>query len=97
MSGHITEDEIQKIARLARLKLGEEEVHSLTADIESILTYVDKLDELDTSNVEPTSHAVELPTKYRTDEVGDELPVEKALANAPERLGDGFGVPKIIE
>ncbi len=97
MSGHITEDEIQKIARLARLKLDDSEVQSLTKDIESILTYVEKLDELDTSNVEPTSHAVELPTKYRADEVGEELPVEKALANAPERLGDGFGVPKIIE
>lgn len=97
MSGHITEDEIRKIARLARLKLTSEEVQNLTADIESILTYVDKLGELDTSSVVPTSHAVDLPTKYRKDEVGAELPVEKALANAPERLGDGFGVPKIIE
>ena len=97
MSGHITEEQIQKIARLTRLKLEDQEIQSLTVDIENILTYVEKLNELDTSKVEPTAHAVELPTKYRPDTVGAELPVEKALANAPERLGDGFGVPKIIE
>lgn len=97
MSGHIDEKAVEKIARLARLKLEADEIKTLTVDIEKILTYVDQLNELDTDDVEPTSHAVELPTKYRKDTVGDELPVEKALANAPERLGDGFGVPKIIE
>lgn len=97
MSAKIDHEAVTKIARLSRLKLSEDEIKSLGADIEKILAYVEKLNELNTDGVEPTSHAVELPTKYRADEVGDELPVEKALANAPERLGDGFGVPKIIE
>lgn len=97
MSGHIDEEGVAKIARLARLKLNPEEQKTLTSDLERILSYVEKLDELDTDRVEPTAHPVPLPTKYRRDEVGEELPVDKALANAPERLGDGFGVPKIIE
>ncbi|MEO1172798.1 MAG: Asp-tRNA(Asn)/Glu-tRNA(Gln) amidotransferase subunit GatC, partial [Myxococcota bacterium] len=88
MSGHINAEEVQRIAKLARLKLDADEVESLTVDIEKILTYVEKLNELKTDDVEPTAHAVPLPTKYREDQVGDELPVEMALANAPERLGD---------
>jgi aspartyl-tRNA(Asn)/glutamyl-tRNA(Gln) amidotransferase subunit C len=62
-----------------------------------ILSYVKKLDECDTANVVATSHAVPLPVKLRQDEVTTGLPIDKVFANAPERIGDGFGVPKIIE
>ncbi len=89
--------EVRRIASLARLDLGDDELPALAQDLAAILSYVDKLKELDTSDVEPTTHAVELATRLRDDVVGPGLPVELGLANAPERIGDGFGVPKIIE
>ncbi len=93
----IDDDRVRYVAKLARLSLSEDEVRGLAKDLSSILDWVKKLDELDTSAVETTAHAVELPTKVRPDEVVPSLAPERALANAPERLGDGFGVPKIIE
>lgn len=88
---------VQQIATLARLQLSEAELDSLTGDLGRILEYVHKLNELDTSEVEPTTHAIDLPTYYRVDEAREGLSIERALAGAPERIGDGFGVPKIIE
>ena len=90
-------EETRHVAKLARIELAESELEALTRDLGSILTYVKKLDELDTENVEPTTHAVELETKLRDDLSVEGLPVELGLRGAPERLGDGFGVPKIIE
>ena len=69
----------------------------MTTDLLNILKHVETLNELDTTNVPPTSHAVDLPSRLRDDEVGDHLPVDIGLRDAPERIGDGFGVPKIIE
>jgi aspartyl-tRNA(Asn)/glutamyl-tRNA(Gln) amidotransferase subunit C len=93
----IDDDRVRYVAKLARLSLSDDEVRGLAKDLTSILDWVKKLDELDTSNVEVTSHAVDLPTRLRDDVQRPSLTVEQALANAPERLGDGFGVPKIIE
>ena len=93
----IEPDEVRRIGQLARLDLEPEEVETLTHDLASILGYVAKLDELPTQDVEPTSHAVELPTVLRTDVNESGLDPELSLRGAPERLGDGFGVPKIIE
>ena len=90
-------DEVKKVAKLARLAISDEEARSLQKDLSAILGYVQKLDELKTDEVEPTSHAVDLPTKFRPDEIKESIDTELALKNAPERLGDGFGVPKIIE
>jgi aspartyl-tRNA(Asn)/glutamyl-tRNA(Gln) amidotransferase subunit C len=97
MKATVSLDEVRHIAKLSRLTLTEAELGRMQQDLTGILGYIEKLDELDTKNVEPTSHAVELPTKLREDTVRKGLPVERALKNAPERLGDGFGVPKIIE
>ena len=90
-------EETRHVAKLARIELEESELEGLTRDLGSILSYVKKLDELDTESVEPTTHAVELETKLRDDVSVEGLPVELGLRGAPERLGDGFGVPKIIE
>jgi aspartyl-tRNA(Asn)/glutamyl-tRNA(Gln) amidotransferase subunit C len=90
-------NEVRRVAKLARLTLSDAEAERLTGDMAKILTYVKKLDECDTANVVATSHAVELPVKLRQDVVTPGLPIDKVLANAPERIGDGFGVPKIIE
>ena len=93
----IGQEEVLRIAKLARLELEESEVEGLARDLGSILNYVHKLDELNTDGVEATTHAVELKTALREDKMEPSLDVELGLRQAPERLGDGFGVPKIIE
>ncbi len=93
----IGQEEVLRIAKLARLELEESEVEGLARDLGSILNYVHKLDELNTDGVEATTHAVELKTALREDKMEPGLDVELGLRQAPERLGDGFGVPKIIE
>lgn len=90
-------EDVHKIAALARLTLLPGEAEGLLGDMRNILTYVDKLEELPTDHVPPTAHAVELPTKLRADVARPGLPIETALKNAPEPIGQGFGVPKIIE
>lgn len=89
--------EVVRVAKLARLTLEDAEADALTRDMQNILGYVKALEELDVRDVPPTAHAVELPTKLRPDEQHNHMPVERALKNSPERIGDGFGVPKIIE
>jgi aspartyl-tRNA(Asn)/glutamyl-tRNA(Gln) amidotransferase subunit C len=93
----IDKDKVRYVARLAHLSLTEPEVDRLAHDLTAILDYVRQLEEVDTSAVEPTAHAVPLATEFREDAARPGIGLERALANAPERLGDGFGVPKIIE
>ena len=93
----ITREEVERVARLARLTLPEEELENLTGQLDRILDYVAKLGELDTHGVDPTSHAVAVEARTRGDDAGAGLPPEEALANAPDRKGNFFRVPKIIE
>jgi aspartyl-tRNA(Asn)/glutamyl-tRNA(Gln) amidotransferase subunit C len=93
----IEEKTVRYVAKLAHLSLSAPEVERLTRDLSGILDWMKKLDELDTTSVVPTAHAVELPTKLRDDAVEPSVGVARALANAPEPLAGGFGVPKIIE
>ena len=93
----ITRAEVEHVARLARLTLPEEELEIITGQLDRILDYVAKLGELDTRGVEPTSHVVAVEARMRRDVAGAGLPVEDALANAPDRKGNFFRVPKIIE
>jgi aspartyl-tRNA(Asn)/glutamyl-tRNA(Gln) amidotransferase subunit C len=88
--------EIQHVALLARLELSEEEIKQFTGQLDAILTYVDKLNELDTRGVEPTSHAIQVGNVVREDHVKESIPVQEALANAPEQDNDFFKVPRII-
>ena len=85
------------MALLARLALTPEEEESLAATLDGILSYMDKLNELDTAAVEPTAHVQDLETPLRDDVVVNEPAPEALLANAPAREGDFFRVPKIIE
>jgi aspartyl-tRNA(Asn)/glutamyl-tRNA(Gln) amidotransferase subunit C len=96
----ISEEQVRRVATLARLKLGSEETTRLAADLSRILDYVDKLAELDTSSVEPTSHVVAVEAPYRDDVKGPrtlEQSAEEAVANAPRADGHFFAVPPIIE
>jgi aspartyl-tRNA(Asn)/glutamyl-tRNA(Gln) amidotransferase subunit C len=90
-------DQVRHVARLARLELAPAEELSLQADLSAILTYVDKLNQLDTSNVEPTAQVGEAGTPMREDAVLNPPAAEAMLANAPARMNNFFRVPKIIE
>ncbi len=93
----LSKEEVEHVARLARLAISEEESAAFCRQLSEILTYVGKLNELDTSQVQPTSHVLDLNNVLRDDQVGPCLPVDRALAGAPDREGDFFRVPKIIE
>ena len=94
---NITPEDVRHVARLARLELSEAELERMRAEMDAILAYMDKLRSLDTTGVEPTSHAVPLRNVMRDDEPRPSLPRDDMLANAPDRAGDFFRVPRIIE
>jgi aspartyl-tRNA(Asn)/glutamyl-tRNA(Gln) amidotransferase subunit C len=93
----IERHDVEHVARLARLALTEAEIERMRAQLNGILAYIDKLNQLDTEGVEPTSHAVPLVNVMREDETVPCLSREEALANAPDRAGEFFRVPRIIE
>jgi aspartyl-tRNA(Asn)/glutamyl-tRNA(Gln) amidotransferase subunit C len=89
----ISRDEVLHVARLARLDLSDDEVDRFGEQLNSILEAVGKVAELDLSGVEPTAHPLDLLNVWAEDEPRPSLPVEDALANAPDRAGDFFRVP----
>ena len=93
----ITRAEVEHVARLARLELSEEEQVTFTGQMDAILAYVDKLNELDTAGIVPTAHAVPMENAFRDDEPVPPLGINNALANAPDRVEGFFRVPKVIE
>lgn len=93
----ISREDVQHVARLARLELSEPELVRMQDELSHILAYIDKLRSVDTTGVEPTSHAVPLTNVMREDEPRPSLPRADMLANAPEAAGDFFRVPRIIE
>jgi len=93
----ITMQEVEQVARLARLTLSDAEKERMRRELDGILSYIDKLRALDTKGVPPTSHAVPMTNVMREDEPVPSLPQADMLANAPDRSGDFFRVPKIIE
>ncbi len=93
----ITRAEVEHVARLARLELSAEEAVTFTGQMDAILAYVDKLNELDTTGITPTSHAVPVENAFRADEVRPSIGTDNALANAPDRVEGFFRVPKVIE
>ena len=97
MTTELTRDVIQRVAVLARLKLSDAELESLTSELAQILGHMDQLNELDTEDVEPMVHAIELKNVFRADEIRESLPRDEALANAPKSDGRYFHVPQILE
>ena len=93
----ITRDEVERVAFLARLSLSDEEAQRLAGELDTILEYVETLNELDTDGVEPTSHPIALATPLREDRAVPGIDPELAVANAPERSNTAFVVPKVIE
>lgn len=93
----ISLEDVDHVARLARLELSTADKERMRGELDGILSYIDKLRALDTRDVEPTSHAVPVTNVMRDDVERPSLPQEDMLANAPDRHRDMFRVPKIIE
>lgn len=93
----ITIKEVEHVANLARLEFNEEEKHKLAQQLAKILDYIDQLNKLDTTDVEPTSHVIPVKNVVRPDVVKPSLSKEEALSNAPSDVNGLFEVPKIIE
>lgn len=88
---------VEYVAHLARLQLHAEEVELYTQQLDRILAYMDKLNSLDTTGIEPTSHVIPLVNVFREDVADHNFQVEESVKNAPERKGSSFKVPPIIE
>jgi aspartyl-tRNA(Asn)/glutamyl-tRNA(Gln) amidotransferase subunit C len=93
----LSKEEVEHVALLARLELTAQEQERLTEQLNSILDHFQALSELDTSAVPPTSHVVEITNVFREDEPGPCLTSDQALSGAPDRVGDTFRVPRVVE
>lgn len=92
----ISKNEVEHVANLARLNLSDNELETMTGQLDNILTYVDKLEELDTSEVAPTTHVFSVSNAFREDVVKDSLDQSAAVKNGPQQNGEFFQVPKVI-
>jgi len=92
----ITQQDIEKVALLARLQLSEAEIAAMSQELAQIVAYVDQLAEVNTDDVEPMAHAVELSNVFEDDVVRPSLPREQALANAPHPSDEGYLVPAVL-
>ena len=88
---------IEHVALLARLKLNAEEKELFSTQVENVIQYINKLDELDTSGVAPTAHILPIKNIFRKDAVAPSLTLDQALQNAPDKQENFYRVPKIIE
>lgn len=93
----ITAKDVEHVAKLARLRLDETEMEQFTGQLNAILRYADKLNELDTDGVEPTSHPMPLSNVMREDEARPSWPVEEVMRNAPDEEDGQFKVPAVLE
>jgi aspartyl-tRNA(Asn)/glutamyl-tRNA(Gln) amidotransferase subunit C len=89
--------DVKAVARLARLELAEPDAARLQPQLAAILDYVDQLRQLDTAGVEPLAHPLPVSNAFREDEPAPSLPVDEALSNAPNRIGNYFGVPAVFD
>lgn len=92
----ISRADVEKVALLARLQLSDDELGSLTNELSQIVTYVDQLGEVDTDQIEPMAHAVEVHNVFAEDEARSSLPREQALANAPQHNDQAYLVPPVL-
>jgi aspartyl-tRNA(Asn)/glutamyl-tRNA(Gln) amidotransferase subunit C len=92
----ITKEEVLYVAHLARLDLDEESIEKFAGQIDEILGYIEKLNQVETKDIKPTSHAISLTNAFRDDEEKEHIDRKLALANAPEKEDGLFVVPKIV-
>ena len=94
---NISQKDVEHVARLARLTVVPEELEALTGQMDAILGYVEKLNELDTEGIEAMAHAVPMLNAFREDKLKPAMGIERALQNAPVAENECFTVPKVIE
>ncbi len=92
----VSRADVEKIASLARLELSPAEMDVMAREMDTILGYVAKLDEIDGTNIKPTTHVLDIENSFRDDVVKPSLSQEEALANGPDQNGEAFVVPRII-
>jgi aspartyl-tRNA(Asn)/glutamyl-tRNA(Gln) amidotransferase subunit C len=97
MKKTIDQTQVRKVAKLSRLELTDSEIEEITIQLSAILEYVEKMNELDTTGVEPLAHCLPISNVFREDFVKESLGTEKTLANAPQTDGEFFKVPKILD
>ena len=93
----LTAQEVRWVAELARLELSDAELETMTRQLGAIVEYVNQLQQVNTDGVEPLAHALDVQNVFRDDEPCPSLPVAAALANAPDRRGDFYGVPAVLD
>ena len=89
----LSRDQVLHVARLARLELTDEEVERYAGELSKVLDYIEKIEELDLTDVEPTSHVVDVENALRADEPRPSWPRDEMLDSAPDAADDGFRVP----
>ena len=97
MAGTIDQAQVRKVAKLARLELSEAEIGEFATQLSAILEYVEKMNHLDTENIEPLAHSLPVSNVFREDVPRDSIGAEAALANAPRRDEKFFLVPRILD
>jgi aspartyl-tRNA(Asn)/glutamyl-tRNA(Gln) amidotransferase subunit C len=93
----LTAQEVQWVAHLARLRLTEAELETMTRQLNAIVDYVDQLKQVNTEGVEPMAHSLAVQNVFRDDEPAPSLLVADALVNAPQRRGDFYSVPAVLD
>ncbi|MBI2982496.1 MAG: Asp-tRNA(Asn)/Glu-tRNA(Gln) amidotransferase subunit GatC [Deltaproteobacteria bacterium] len=92
----LSPEEVRKISELARLEMNPAEIEKYSAQLSNILSFVERLNELDVSGIEPTAHAISVPTPMQSDEPAEFKNQEEVLSQVPDREGRFFKVPKVI-
>ncbi len=93
----LTAADVRWVAHLARLQLTDAELATMTRQLSAIVEYVDLLKQVNTDGVEPLAHPLEVRNVFRADEPGTSLPLDEALANAPQRRGEFYAVPAVLD
>jgi aspartyl-tRNA(Asn)/glutamyl-tRNA(Gln) amidotransferase subunit C len=93
----LTSEQVRWVAHLARLELTDAELATMTRQLSAIVDYVNQLQQVNTDGVEPLAHALDVHNVFREDEPAPSLPADQALANAPDRRGDFYAVPAVLE
>jgi aspartyl-tRNA(Asn)/glutamyl-tRNA(Gln) amidotransferase subunit C len=93
----LTPDDVRWVAHLARLELNDAELATMTRQLSAILDHVRQLEEVPTEGVEPLAHPLPVQNVFRDDQAAPSLPVDAALANAPQRHGDFYSVPAVLD
>ncbi len=95
-NNNLSDDQVRHVAKLARLRLGDGQIHPMALQLSAVLQHVAKLGELDLQGVEPMAHAADITNQWRDDSLANPLSNDAVLANAPDAMPPFFKVPKVL-